>query len=82
MIGRAGAAGSGHLTRLSAWCDNELAMLVAEFGLHSSNCLNRHTDDAFFLPGKVQLAGFPFDLVEAFASTYSVPSLWCVGWAT
>ena len=34
-------------------------MLVAEFGLHSSNCLNRHTDDAFFLPGKVQLAIIP-----------------------
>ena len=29
------------------------------FGLHDSNCLNRHTDDALRLPGLVQLEIIP-----------------------
>ena len=49
-------------------------MPVAEFGLHSSNRLNRHTDEALFLPGKVQHAGFLCDVVVVFVSACAVSS--------
>jgi hypothetical protein len=35
-------------------CDNSPAMPVVACDLHRSNCLNRHTGDAFLLPGLVQ----------------------------
>jgi hypothetical protein len=39
--------------------DNNPAMLVAAFGLHSSKYSNRHTDGVLFHPGLVQLAIIP-----------------------
>jgi hypothetical protein len=49
-------------------------MPVAEFGLHDSNCLNRRIDAALFLPGKVQHAEFPCDVVVVFVSACAVSS--------
>jgi hypothetical protein len=49
----------------------------AEFGLHSSNCLNCRAGDTL-IPGKVQLAGFPSDIVAAIARPTMCRHLWIV----
>ena len=59
------------------WRDNGPVLPVAACNPHNGDCLNRHTDDALFLPGLVQLEIIPptpRDLVAAFASTHPPPS--------